>query len=174
MASAPQPQRWQRAAQWEPQGTVLLLQQTSEHWTFFPNTPLFRKGAARLRWQAGHVSPSTKFSQQNLNEGDKNTSQHLALTLHSASSETWTALNLISSVSVFLRAVLSSPSRRSCWPTSMLNHQPGSYSQPLYRKPASPRTRNTLFIGSPPLEAERNSNITAKTCSAVFWKRHAA
>lgn len=50
--------------------------------------------------------------------------------------------------------------------------QPGSSSPPVYIKPASPGTRNTLFIGSPPLEAERNSNITVKkTCSTVFWKR---
>lgn len=40
--------------------------------------------------------------------------------------------------------------------------QPGSSSPPVYIKPASPGTRNTLFIGSPPLEAERNSNITVK------------
>lgn len=131
-------------------------------------TPLCQKGTACLRRQAGHISSSKKFSQQKLNEGDKNTSQHLALTLHFASSKTWTDINLIYKVSVFLRAVLSSPSRRSCWPTSMLNHQPGSYSQPVYRKPASPRTRNTLFIGSPPLEAERNSNISQNLFNCVL------
>lgn len=47
--------------------------------TFLPSTPLLRKGPAHLRWQSRARLCQHGILTAKLNEGDKDTSQHLAL-----------------------------------------------------------------------------------------------
>lgn len=64
--------------------------------TFLPSTPLIRRALHTSGGKAGHVSASTEFSQQNSMRVTRIHHNTWLLTLHFASSETWTDIYVIS------------------------------------------------------------------------------